>query len=560
MNIPLTGEPKSQKKTIPGGATSWMFYSMVLLVISLPLSEFGMSISQFLLLGFWIFEGADLSLRKQGLSLYKILLINVSGKFRMLFSNYVLLAFLAFYLFHTIGLIYSDDLNYGLKDLRVKLPVLTLPILIGTSSALNNRRFATLFLFYALAVIAGSLICFQVFLTKPISDPREISIFISHIRFGLFISFAIFVLIGFIRFKVFKSKTINILIGIAALWLFVFLFILKSFTGISITFIVLLILSLALAYRNKRILIPIIVLFIVFLISGYIYTRSIYRELTIAKPLPSSLDPEYTKLGNRYTHDTIHYGIEYGMYVGSYLSINELEESWNKRSKFEFNDKDKKGQVLNYTLIRFLHSKGYRKDAEGVNKLSDEEISEIENGVTNAEYIRGMYVKGYLQQILMGYLVYKKDNNPNASSLMQRIEYWKTSLYIIEKNLFLGQGTGDVKQVFERAYQEINSNLQHEYRHRAHNQFLTITVALGIIGLLIFIFSLWYPPLILGKFNNYYYLAFFSISFISFLTEDTLETQAGATFFGFFSALLLFGIRKEVDEKSSTYRKMKKTV
>jgi hypothetical protein len=42
-------------------------------------------------------------------------------------------------------------------------------------------------------------------------------------------------------------------------------------------------------------------------------------------------------------------------------------------------------------------------------------------------------------------------------------------------------------------------------------------------------------------------VVFFIIIFMSMLTEDTLETQAGATFFAFFNALLLFGRRRHSD-------------
>lgn len=559
MEIAGTRESLVQKKTLPWDATSWMFYILVLLVVSLPLSEFGMSISQFLLFGFWIFEGADYSLKRKGYSFIKIILNNVTGKFRALFSNYTLLAFLAFYLLLVVGLLYSTDLDYGLKDLRVKLPLFTLPILIGTSTALTNRKFITLLLFFTLAVISGSLISFTVFMTQPISDPREISIFISHIRFGLLISLAVFILLGFLRYNVFPAKFSKLLIVTGVVWLLVFLFILKSFTGISITILVGVLFLIILSYRRLKILIPVVLILLTLTILGYRFVKTIYIDLTVAKPLPEKDEVVLTDLGNSYTHDTLLFGIEYGSYVGSYLALDELKDAWNKRSEFEFDGKDKKGQEVKYTLIRFLHSKGFRKDAEGVSKLTQEEVQQIENGVTNAEYIHGLSIKGYIEQVMMGYISYKKENNPNASSMMQRIEYWKTSFYIIEKHLLLGNGTGDVRQSFEIAYEETQSNLLPEYRHRAHNQFLTITVAMGIVGLLVFLISIWYPPLVLGKFNNYYYLIFFSIAIMSFMTEDTLETQAGATFFAFFSAMMLFGVRKEVDDNSRTIKYVDKT-
>jgi hypothetical protein len=64
------------------------------------------------------------------------------------------------------------------------------------------------------------------------------------------------------------------------------------------------------------------------------------------------------------------------------------------------------------------------------------------------------------------------------------------------------------------------------------------------LGFIWFLFTLIYPAVKLGKFNEYLYLVFFVIVFMSMLTEDTLETQAGATFFAFFNAFLLFGGKK----------------
>ena len=39
----------------------------------------------------------------------------------------------------------------------------------------------------------------------------------------------------------------------------------------------------------------------------------------------------------------------------------------------------------------------------------------------------------------------------------------------------------------------------------------------------------------------FFYLVFFLIMVFSMLSDDTLETQAGATLFAFFMAFLLFG-------------------
>ena len=150
----------------------------------------------------------------------------------------------------------------------------------------------------------------------------------------------------------------------------------------------------------------------------------------------------------------------------------------------------------------------------------------------------------------MGYINYINHGNPNASSVMQRVEYWKASAYIIKKHWLTGVGTGDLNLAFEKAYASLDSRLESAFRNRSHNQFLAIFIAFGLFGLVLFIFSLIYPGIKTGKFYSYLYIVFFIIIFMSMLTEDTLETQAGATFFAFFNALLLFGCRRNQQTKT----------
>ena len=93
---------------------------------------------------------------------------------------------------------------------------------------------------------------------------------------------------------------------------------------------------------------------------------------------------------------------------------------------------------------------------------------------------------------------------------------------------------------FQNQYDEMNSKLDKQSRLRTHNQYLSIWVGLGLIGLLWFVFVLFHPPIKLGAFNNIYYFIFFVVFVISLFTEDTIETQAGVTFYVFFNSLFLF--------------------
>ncbi|MDY0343169.1 MAG: O-antigen ligase family protein [Lentimicrobium sp.] len=528
-----------------------MLYATILLAVSIPLSEFGMSVAQFLLLIFWTFDGADITIHSgnQRPAWRKTVVFimntgrNLGEKFRSFFNNPAALVVVSFYLLHVVGLIYTTDWQYALKDLRIKLPLLALPVIFSTSPTFNNKQFKLILIFFVMAVFAGTMASMFVLFTRHVSDPRELSIFISHIRFGLTICFSVFILIYFLIAHPPRSLWVKSIIYLGLAWFLVFLLILESFTGIIITLLLGLVFLIRLVMKIRSVFLRtlIFISIIVGLVAGLFTLKTALEAYTNPTSVDFAKLDSHTQFGVPYIHDTITYGIENGQYVGLYLCETEMRYTWNEISNIPYDSLDQKGQLLKYTLIRFLNSKGLRKDAMALRQLSKEEILNIENGIANAEYLKTFNLKPRLEQMAMGYQNYIRHGDPNASSLMQRVEYWKTSAWIIKQNWLTGVGTGDIKKAFDRAYNEMDSRLEQPFRNRAHNQFLAISISFGLLGFIWFLFTLIYPGIKLGKFNDYLYLVFFVIVFMSMLTEDTLETQAGATFFAFFNAFLLFG-------------------
>jgi O-antigen ligase len=120
-----------------------------------------------------------------------------------------------------------------------------------------------------------------------------------------------------------------------------------------------------------------------------------------------------------------------------------------------------------------------------------------------------------------------------------RLEFWKTAKALISDNIWFGVGTGDGKLEMQIMYDKTNSVLDQNWRLGSHNEFLSTWVKTGLIGFIIFVIALFSP--ILRKDNrNFIYLSFFLIAILSFLAENTLETQPGVTFFGFFNCWLIF--------------------
>jgi O-antigen ligase len=127
---------------------------------------------------------------------------------------------------------------------------------------------------------------------------------------------------------------------------------------------------------------------------------------------------------------------------------------------------------------------------------------------------------------------------------MQRLEFWKASLGIISDNWLTGVGTGDMNIAFTDQYEKMQSKLSPDQRWRSHNQFLSIFIGFGIFGLVWFLVAILYPPIMLRKQDDFFLVVFMIIAFLSMLTEDTIESQTGVTFFAFFYSFFLFA-RKE---------------
>ena len=275
----------------------------------------------------------------------------------------------------------------------------------------------------------------------------------------------------------------------------------------------------------------------------YIPCKIIYDYNNPEEIVVEKLDT-HTKLGNPYVFDTINLGVEDGRYIGMYLSKKELIDAWNKRSEKTIAYKN---DPLYFCLVRYMTSKDLRKDAEGISMLSDEDIRNIENNVANYNYIENPGIKTRIMKIMVAYNNYRRDGDANGSSVFQRVEFIKASWGIIKDNPVFGVGTGDIADAFANYYEETNSKLRPEYRFRSHNQYLAIMVAFGTVGLLCYLFSMFYPLYADKRYRNYIYLVFLFIMAFSMFTEDTLETQIGVTLFAFFNSFLVFGRDTEKD-------------
>jgi len=498
---------------------------LLTLVVSLPLSKYLASASQILLVVAWLAEG------------------KYDEKWRRIKTKPHLWIFTALFFVPLLGMLYTSDMHFGFSDLRVKLPLFLLPLVLGSIRPLNKNEMRIILGGFVLAVFIGSLISLSIMLgigPSTYTSDRESILFISHIRFALMVVMAVFILFYYafesetpVRYKPFLAAT--------AVCLIFFLFLLKSLTGVVILFIGGMILTLRWGLKQKDLLVRWFVavgLATIPVLAAFYLTSQVSRFYTV-KDDPEHLDWVTVK-GNPYYNNTNDQTLENGYHVGLYLCDAELREAWNGTSALDYDGPDRKGQELRYTLIRYMTSLGLRKDAYGVSQLKPEDISLIENGYANCIYKNPKKFSVRIYETIWEIDQYRKGANPSGHSVTQRLEYLKTGWAIFADHPLFGVGTGDVQAAFDQKYVELNSPLEMDWRRRAHNQFLTFMIAFGIAGFLLLIGAVVVPVLLEKRKNPYFIMMFLLVALLSMLNEDTLETQAGVAFFAVFYCLFVF--------------------
>ena len=91
------------------------------------------------------------------------------------------------FILYVIWLIQSNNYNNAFKELLIKLPLLSLPIVVGTSSSFNKRELKILVITFFSGLVLSSLISLMIYLEvlppkESTGDFRELSRTMHHIR------------------------------------------------------------------------------------------------------------------------------------------------------------------------------------------------------------------------------------------------------------------------------------------------------------------------------------------------------------------------------------------
>lgn len=468
----------------------------------------------------------------------------LEGKFRLKWeqvrNNKIFWALSSVFLIHVLGLLWTDDLSAGVADGRIKIPLMLLPLVLFSSAPLSKKEFHVILGFFLAGTLVNTLWCLSYsFVLHHTEVVRNTSRFMSHIRLGLYLNVAVAVCSYFI----FISKSVMQRVGLILLALY-FIFILFVFglaSGLANFAILFVLAMIVFIYRQTpvfKIAGIVILLGFVGLVVNYLLTVK-NAQLVVRDSLTNRV-MKASPSGRAYVHYDTTGQKENGNYIFVNIQPEELLRGWNRefpQDSFSYNPQH---NLQRYEiLLRYLASKGLNKDSAGIASLTTSDKKNIQKGISNYEYPEWSFLHKRMYELVNEYDEFMNERFVNGHSLTMRLYFWQTATQVIKRNYLCGVGTGDVQAELNKTYVETKSALHPEWYKRPHNQFLTITVALGIFGLFIFMWSLIYPLMALKNYLSLVYWPFIIVAMLSFVMEDTLETQAGVTFYAFFNSLFL---------------------
>jgi len=471
-------------------------------------------------------------------------------KWNRLLQNKSALLIMSIPIVYLIGLCFTNNTPSGLQELNKSLPWLIFAFVLGSSAPISYKATWRLLGVFIFAVsLAAGVALIKLSLLDTIFNFRKAA-WVDHIPFSYQTAFAIWLLLYFI-FQKNCSAIQKTLLSLLIATLLIALLSLKSlnaflyFGVMTFTALILLALktkkrSIRLAYIFGIVLITVLPVYYVYTCVQKFYTKTEYNENEI---------DEFTANGNKYVHDFNSKFKENGNYIYLYICEKELIPLWNAHSKKQYTDVAPDGDTYGALVLRYMTSKGLRKDSAGFAQLSQKDIENIEKEIPNYIFAGSKFsIYPRIYETIWEIDRYIITKNPNNKSLAERIEQAILAIDIIKKHIWVGIGLGNNAKAYNDVILETGSKLEPQKTGWAHNQYLNYLIRFGVLGTL-FILGVITYVFVKGRKNNPFLLTLFFVSMlVANFGEANWETFIGLNYFAFFFCFLMWITPKEIKE------------
>jgi O-antigen ligase len=129
-----------------------------------------------------------------------------------------------------------------------------------------------------------------------------------------------------------------------------------------------------------------------------------------------------------------------------------------------------------------------------------------------------------------------------------RMKRWGLELQLISRSPIVGHGGGSEKYVLKKKYFEKKFYRSYLVELNAHNQYFSFLVKAGIIGLLIYLYVLYFSFSKALKRKDFLFLSFLILISVVSISENILDVNKGIFFYSFFLSLFLItGFKEKIN-------------
>jgi O-antigen ligase len=136
-----------------------------------------------------------------------------------------------------------------------------------------------------------------------------------------------------------------------------------------------------------------------------------------------------------------------------------------------------------------------------------------------------------------------------------RVARWEAILELVKQSPFIGYGSGSETKLLKEKYFNKGLYISYINEFNTHNQYLAVLLKTGIIGLLLFLFMLYFGYANALRQKDLLLLGFMILITVVSFSENVLDLNKGIFFYGFFFSLLLVHDKKKVRENSQPVSK-----
>ena len=453
-------------------------------------------------------------------------------KWQMARESRLLQAFAVLWALYLAGMLWTEHLQAGLGVLQVALPLLALPLVALTSQPVGARVRKGIFLLYGATVVAVSVVAAVRLLTIDGLAYRDAVPHISHIRFALNCCVVAF-LAAYYGWHRSRSPMARGASALLVAWMVAVMLLLRSYTGLAVLAAVpmaALLLRWRRVRRSERRVWLAAWLAAAIVAGGTVAheVRSYYKPGSMSAPQPAGA---LTAAGHAYDAPGVPI-VENGNLIYAYVCRDELKAAWRQRSSLPLDDTNEAGFSREPVLIRYLNAVGLTKDSLGVASLADDQVRDVERWVENPVYVQGNPVKKMVYVMCFERECGKYEGAVRNFTMLQRFELWRAAWEVVRSHPLAGTGTGDAAADLGAQLEADRSPLA-GWPHKAHNEYLTLLMSFGAVGMLL-LAAAWLRAAPRLRRQPAWLLMWALAILVSMLTEDTLDTLAGILFCTYF--------------------------